>query len=220
MEFFYQNFIADGAWQPFVSGLWVTVLITVAGLVLGTVLGALLCALSRTRFKLLRALSLGYVLLVRGTPVLLLLMLFYYVILAPLRTDALTTAFIAFGLNCAAHVSEIMRSGLDGVPLVEVEAARSLGFSKPKAFFLVQLPQAARLAKPVYQNAVINLLQWTSVVGYISISDLTRVVNNMGTRTGSPFIALALGIGIYLLLGLVINGIFRLSNHFGRRKAL
>lgn len=159
MDFIYQNFIADGAWKPFANGLWVTVLITVAGLLLGTVLGAVLCAMARSRYRLLRGLSRGYTLLIRGTPVLLLLMLFYFVILAPLKTEALYTAFIAFGLNCSAHVGEIMRSGLAGVDQVEIEAARALGFTKFSTFFLVQLPQATRIAKPVYQNTVVTLLQ-------------------------------------------------------------
>lgn len=217
MSYFAEMF-SDGAWQPFVSGLGVTVLITACSLLLGTILGAVLCAMNRSRFKVLKSISRGYVIFIRGTPVLLLLMLFYYVILAPYRTDSIITAFIAFGLNSAAHVSEIMCSGLDGVDAVEIEAARSLGFSKTKTFFLVQLPQASRLAKPVYQNAVVNLLQWTSVVGYIAISDLTRVVNNMGTRTGNPFLALATGIILYLLLGLVTSGIFKLSDYLGQKK--
>jgi polar amino acid transport system permease protein/polar amino acid transport system substrate-binding protein len=211
MAFYYQNFIADGAWKPFVSGLWVTVLITFSALALGTLLGMALCAMARSRFVPLQKVSRGYTLIIRGTPVLLLLMLFYYVILAPLKTDALTTAFIAFGLNCGAHVGEIMQSGLSGVSHTEVEAARSLGFSKAGTFFMVQLPQAARIAKPVYQNAVINLLQWTSVVGYISISDLTRVVNNMGARTGRPFVALAAGIVIYLLLAWLVHLLFKIK---------
>ncbi|MDR0952470.1 MAG: ABC transporter permease subunit [Oscillospiraceae bacterium] len=207
-SFYYENFIADGAWKPFASGLGTTVLITVSALLLGTLLGALLCAMARARYGVLRGFSRWYTLLVRGTPVLLLLMLFYYVILAPLKTDALITAFIAFGLNSAAHIGQIMQSGLSGVDPVEIDAARSLGFSKSGVFFLVQLPQAVRIAKPVYQNAIINLLQWTSVVGYVSITDLTRVVNNMGARTGRPFVALAVGIIIYLLLAWFVHLLF------------
>jgi polar amino acid transport system permease protein/polar amino acid transport system substrate-binding protein len=212
MEFIYQNFIADGAWKPFVTGLRETLLITLASLVIGTALGAVLCAMARSKNRILRGISRWYTLLVRGTPVLLLLMLFYYVILAPIGTDALITAFIAFGLNCGAHIGQIMQSGLSGVDEDEVEAALSLGFSKVGAFFTVQLPQAVYIAKPVYQNAVVNLLQWTTVVGYISITDLTRVVNNMGSRTGQPFIALAVGIIAYLLLAWVIHVVFNIKS--------
>jgi polar amino acid transport system permease protein/polar amino acid transport system substrate-binding protein len=211
MDFIYQNFIADGAWKPFAAGLRETLLITLASLAIGTALGAGLCAMARSKNRILRGISKWYTLLVRGTPVLLLLMLFYYVILAPLGTDALITAFIAFGLNCGAHIGQIMQAGLSGVDENEVEAALSLGFSKIGAFFTVQLPQAAAIAKPVYQNAVVNLLQWTTVVGYISISDLTRVVNNMGSRTGQPFIALAVGILAYLLLAWVIHVVFNIK---------
>jgi polar amino acid transport system permease protein/polar amino acid transport system substrate-binding protein len=212
MEFIYQNFIAEGAWKPFATGLRETLLITLAALVIGTALGAVLCAMARSKNRVLRGISRWYTLLVRGTPVLLLLMLFYYVILAPLGTNALITAFIAFGLNCAAHIGQIMQSGLSGVDENEVEAALSLGFSKAGAFFTVQLPQAVYIAKPVYQNAVVNLLQWTTVVGYISITDLTRVVNNMGSRTGQPFIALAVGIIAYLLLAWVIHVVFNIKS--------
>ncbi|MDR0963931.1 MAG: amino acid ABC transporter permease [Clostridium sp.] len=211
MVYIYQNFVADGAWKPFMTGLSVTVLVTVASLLIGTALGAVLCAMARSKYPPLRVISKWYTILVRGTPVLLLLMLFYYVILAPFRTDAMITAFIAFGLNCGAHIGQIMQSGLSGVDENEIEAALSLGFGKLGAFFVVQLPQAVRIAKPVYQNAVVNLLQWTTVVGYISITDLTRVVNNMGSRTGQPFIALAVGILVYLVLAWVAHLLFAIN---------
>jgi polar amino acid transport system permease protein/polar amino acid transport system substrate-binding protein len=160
--------------------------------------------------KVLKAVSRIYIILIRGTPVLLLLMLFYYVILAPIKTDALITSFIAFGLNTAAHIGEIMISSLGSVDKVQIEAARSQGFTAAGAFFTVQFPQAMRYGIGVLENTLINLLQWTTVVGYISLSDVTRVVNNMGSRTGKPFAALAIGIIIYLLISVCFHGLFRL----------
>jgi polar amino acid transport system permease protein/polar amino acid transport system substrate-binding protein len=141
-------------------------------------------------------------------------MLFYYVILAPIKTDALITAFAAFGLNTAAHIGEIMISSLASVDPVQVEAARSQGFTRIGAFFFVQLPQALRYGIGVLENTLVNLLQWTTVVGYISLSDVTRVINNMGTRTGKPFAALAIGIILYLLMSAVFHGLFRLFHVF------
>ncbi|MDR0990854.1 MAG: amino acid ABC transporter permease/ATP-binding protein [Propionibacteriaceae bacterium] len=209
MDTLYNNFIAHGAWLTLLKGMGTTVAVTVAALIIGTLLGAVLCALARSRFTVLRGIAKTYIVLVRGTPVLLLLMLFYYVILAPLRTDALYVAFIAFGLNASAHIGELMRTALQGVSSGQVEAARSLGFSRWGAFRLVSFPQAARIARPVYENAIVNLLQWTSVVGYIALSDLTRVVNNMSSRTGQPFLALAAGIAFYLLLAGLVHVIFQ-----------
>jgi polar amino acid transport system permease protein/polar amino acid transport system substrate-binding protein len=93
----------------------------------------------------------------------------------------------------------------------QVEAAWSLGYSRPGAFWLVTFPQAVKFARPVYQNAIVNILQWTSVVGYISLADLTRVVNNMGSRTGQPFIALAAGILFYLAIAGLVTVVFRVT---------
>jgi polar amino acid transport system permease protein/polar amino acid transport system substrate-binding protein len=120
------------------------------------------------------------------------------------------TAFVAFGLNTAAHIGEIMISSLASVDPVQVEAARSLGFSKAGAFFTIQLPQALQHSIGIMENTLVNLLQWTTVVGQISLSDVTRVVNNMGTRTGNPFAAIAVGIALYLAMSAVFHGFFRL----------
>jgi polar amino acid transport system permease protein/polar amino acid transport system substrate-binding protein len=127
-------------------------------------------------------------------------------------------AVIAFALNSGAHIAEIMRSALSAVDKKQLEAARMLGFSKIRAFMAITLPQAGRIARPVYQNATINLLQWTSVVGYVTITDLTRTVNNIGARTGDPFFALFFGILIYLGISYLVNFMFTLK--IRKRKAL
>jgi polar amino acid transport system permease protein/polar amino acid transport system substrate-binding protein len=201
----YENLIADGAYRYFLYGLGITLLITAAGLCIGTMAGAILCAMSRARFRLLRLFARVYFLLMSGTPVLLLLTLFYYVVLAPFGTDALVTAVIVFGLRSGALIGEIMRSALASVDRGQIQAARTLGFSAAGAFFHVTFPQALRFAKPLYRHSAISILQDTSVVGYIAVSDLTRIVNNMGSRTGNPFLAMAAGIALYLLLSWVVS---------------
>ncbi len=111
-----------------------------------------------------------------------------------------------------------MRSALEAVDKKQLEAARMLGFSKTKAFFAITFPQAGKIAKPVYQSAIINLIQWTSVVGYVTITDLTRTVNNIGNRTGDPFFALFFGILLYLGLSYLVYALFSINKNRGEIK--
>ena len=204
----YSNLIAGDAYLIVLKGLWVTVLISALGLLFGTIIGGLLCFLRMSNNWLSRGISKLVIAILRGSPVLLILMILYYVVFADIRTDAIIIAIIAFALNSGAHISEVMRSALEAVDKKQVEAARMLGFSKSKAFFAITLPQASKIAKPVYQNAIINLIQWTSVVGYVTITDLTRSVNNIGARTGDPFFALFFGVLIYLGLSYSVYALF------------
>lgn len=199
------------------SGLKVTLLITAAGLLLGTLLAALLCAASRSKIIVLRIAEKVFSVVVRGTPVLMLLLLLFYVVFARTGVPAIMVAIIGFGLNTAAHVSEIMKSALMAVDTGQVKAARTLGFSAWQAFWYVTFPQAVAFARPMYRSATINLLQWTSVVGYVTISDLTRVINQLGARSAKPFYSLFLGIVIYLFVGYMIHLIFRLTERKGGR---
>ncbi|HOT74708.1 MAG TPA: ABC transporter permease subunit [Candidatus Wallbacteria bacterium] len=212
---FYNNLIAGNSYLQILSGLKTTLIITIAGLFLGTVLGAALCAMHYSNSKILRFISRSYIIIVRGTPILLLLMLLFYVVFARCRMEAIYVAVIAFGLNGASHIAEIMKAALQSVDPGQVMAARTLGFTKFGAFYHITLPQAGEYARPVYQNAVINIIQWTSVVGYITIADLTRVINSIGARTADPFFLIFTGIIIYLLLAYATHLIFSLA---GRKR--
>ncbi|MDR2713158.1 MAG: amino acid ABC transporter permease [Clostridiales bacterium] len=211
------NLIAGGAWQTISKGLLVTVQISALGIILGTALGALFCAARLSANKIINIPVKIIISFLRGTPVLLLLMVIYFVVFSNIRVDAVLIAVLAFGLNSGAHIGEIMRAALAGIDKMQVEAARMLGASKTMAFWYIALPQAAKIAKPVYQNAVISTIQWTSVVGYVAIADLTRVVNNMGSRSGDPFLALFLGMLLYLAISYLVNGIFLLSERRAKR---
>lgn len=217
MNSIYQNLIAGGAWQTIVKGLMVTARISALGLLLGTVLGALFCTARISRYKIINVPVRGIISFMRGTPVLLLLMFIYFVVFNGIRVDAALIAVLSFGLNSGAHIAELMRAALGGVDKMQVEAARMLGAPRPLAFLYIALPQAVKIAKPVYQNAVISLIQWTSVVGYVAIADLTRVVNNMGSRSGDPFLALFVGMLLYLALSYAVNGIFTLTGRRAKR---
>ena len=141
-----------------------------------------------------------------------LLMLLFYGVLARTGMEPVLVAVITFSMHTAAHVAELLRSALMALDKGQVEAARTLGFSKFQAFKLVTLPQLARIAKPVYQSTIVNPIQWTSVVGYVTITDLTRVINNTASRTMQPMITITGGMIIYLLLSYLVYGIFNLTD--------
>jgi len=210
-----RNLLAGDAYIIVIKGLWVTVLIAGLGLLFGTIIGAILCAMRMGKIKIFRSIAQLMIAVLRGSPVLLLLMILYYVVFAESRIDPVIIAVIAFALNSGAHIAEVMRSALEAVDKKQLEAARMLGFSKTKAFFAITLPQAGKIAKPVYQSTIVNIIQWTSVVGYITITDLTRTVNNIGIRTGDPFFALFFGVLIYLGLSYLVYGLFSIGEKRG-----
>ena len=215
-EILYKIFLKDGGWLTILNGLWVTVQISALSLVLGTLFGALLCFFRVGKFKPLKVAAQVYISIIRGSPVLMLLMLLFYGVFARQGLSPLLVAVITFSMHTAAHVAELLRSGLMALDKGQVEAARTLGFSKFQAFKLVTLPQLARIAKPVYQSTVVNLIQWTSVVGYVTITDLTRVINNIASRTMQPLITITGGMIIYLALSYLVYGAFHLSDRKAR----
>jgi polar amino acid transport system permease protein/polar amino acid transport system substrate-binding protein len=209
---FHNNLIVGNAYLIVIKGLGITLLISALGLLFGTIFGGVLCFLRMAASKWLKAVAKLVIAVLRGSPVLLLLMILYYVVFANSRIDPVIIAVIAFALNSGAHISEVMRSALEAVDKKQIEAARMLGFSGPKAFVAIALPQAGKIARPVYQSAVINLVQWTSVVGYVTITDLTRTVNNIGARTGEPFFALFLGVLFYLGISYAVYALFSIGS--------
>ena len=214
MEFtdlLYKIFLKDGGWLTILNGLWVTVQISALSLLFGTLFGSLLCFFRVGKIKPLRIAAQIYISIIRGSPVLMLLMLLFYGVFARQGLSPELVAIITFSMHTAAHVAELLRSALMALDKGQIEAARTLGFSKWQAFKLVTLPQLARIAKPVYQSTVVNLIQWTSVVGYVTITDLTRVINNIASRTMQPMITITGGMIIYLALSYLVYGIFRLT---------
>ena len=214
-EVIYKIFLKDGGWLTILSGLWVTVQISALSLLLGTLFGSLLCFFRMSNFAPLRIFAQVYISIIRGSPVLMLLMLLFYGVFARTGISPVIVAVITFSMHTAAHVAELLRSALMALDKGQVEAARALGFSKIQAFKLVTLPQLVRIAKPVYQSTVVNLIQWTSVIGYVTITDLTRVINNIASRTMQPMITITGGMIIYLAISYLVYGIFHWTD--GRR---
>ena len=214
----YKILIQGGSWKTILGGLWVTIQISALALLLGTVLGALICLLRTRKNPVARGIASAYIAVLRGTPVLMLLLLLYYGVLARAGIAPVMVAVITFALNVSAHVAELLRSALEAADRGQAEAARTLGFSAWDAFRLVTFKQVLRIAKLVYQSTIVNLIQWTSVVGYVTITDLTRVINNTASRTMQPLLTISIGMLIYLALSYVVFGVFALSDKLKARK--
>ena len=214
----YRILIQGGSWKTILGGLWVTVQISFFALLLGTGLGALICLLRTRKNPVARLIASVYIAILRGTPVLMLLLLLYYGVFARSGVTPIMVAVITFALNVSAHVAELLRSALEAADKGQAEAARTLGFSAWETFRLITLPQVLRIAKPVYQSTIVNLIQWTSVVGYVTITDLTRVINNIASRTMQPLLTITIGMLIYLALSYIVFGLFALSDRIKLRK--
>ncbi len=214
----YKILIEGDSWKTILGGLLVTVQISLFALLIGTALGALICYLRTRKNPILRGIASVYIAILRGTPVLMLLLLLYYGVFARAGLTPVTVAVVTFALNVSAHVAELLRAALGAADRGQAEAARTLGFSAWSTFRLITLPQVLRIAKPVYQSTIVNLIQWTSVVGYVTITDLTRVINNTASRTMQPLLTISIGMLIYLGLSYAVFGIFALSDRIRDKK--
>ena len=219
---FRQNLIAEGRWRLILNGLLCTVVISVLATVLGTLIGALTCRMRMSRHSLPEAVAATYISIVRGTPVLVLLMLTYYVVFASVNIHPVIVAVIAFGLNFGAYVAEIFRTGIEGVDRGQAEAGTALGFSRVQVFLHIILPQAARRILPVYRGEFISMFKATSVVGYIGVEDLTKASDIIRSRTFDAFFPLIMVAVIYFgatwVLGLALDHLERRTDPMARRK--
>ena len=204
-EKFYQNFIQDGRYQYLLKGFENTIAITIFAVMIGIVLGFLI-AIVRTNhdrnggLSILNGICKAYLTIVRGTPVMIQLLIIYYVIFQSIDTGKMFVAVVAFGLNSAAYVAEIVRSGIMAVDIGQFEAGRSLGLNYKQTMISIILPQAVKNILPALCNEFISLLKETSISGYIGLMDLTKggdIIRSVTYEAFMPLIAVAL---IYLLL--------------------
>ena len=219
-EIFYKTLIDGESYKTLLKGLGMTLQISLLSIALGTLLGMVICALRSSRFSIIRTVAAGYIAIVRGSPAVLLLMLMYYVVFAGSRVSAAVVAVAAFSLHMSGYTAACFYSAIRATDAMQAEAARTLGFSRYQAFILITMPQAARIAKGTYQSAIVTLIQWTSVAGYVSITDLTRVINNIGSRTMQPLFMILVGLLLYLGMAYLCYGVFALADKLAelRRK--
>ena len=209
VESFTNNLIAEERYRMILDGLQVTLLITLCAAVLGTLLGGLVCFCRMSRRAWLRQAAQVYVELMRGTPVLVLLMLMYYVVLAPMDASGIVVAVITFAMNTAAYISEMLRTAILGIDRGQTEAGLALGFTGRQTFLKIVLPQVVRAVMPVYQGEIISLLKGTSIVGYIAVADMTRASDLIRSRTFDAFFPLIMTAIIYFLMAWLIGLLLR-----------
>ncbi len=204
-ESFSNNLIVEDRYRMILDGLQVTLLITLCAAVLGTLLGGLVCWMRMSRWKWLQQVARVYIDLMRGTPVLVLLMLMYYVVMAPLDATGIVVAIVTFAMNTAAYISEMLRTTIQGIDRGQTEAGLALGFTPRQTFLKIVLPQVVRAVMPVYQGEIISLLKGTSIVGYIAVADMTRASDLIRSRTFDAFFPLIVTAVIYFVVAWLIG---------------
>ena len=208
-----RNLIHENRWMMVLEGLQVSLIITISAFTLATVAGFGVCGLRMSRNRILKSIGSIYINVLRGTPIVVLLMITFYIIFAGTSVSSIIVATIAFGANGAAFIGEIIRSAILTVDKGQVEAARSMGFSKIGAFFTVTFPQAVRVALPVYKSEFVSLFKMTSVVGYIAIVDLTKAGDIIRSRTYDAFFPLIMVALIYLIIATLMIFLFDYINN-------
>jgi His/Glu/Gln/Arg/opine family amino acid ABC transporter permease subunit len=202
---FYQNFIKDDRWKYITEGLGNTIKITIFAVLLGIALGFLVAMIRSTYEKthklgLLNLLCNIYLTVIRGTPVVIQLMIIYFVVFGSVRINKVVASVLAFGINSGAYVAEIFRSGIMSIDNGQFEAGRSLGFNYRQTMLYIIMPQAFKNVLPALGNEFIVLLKETSVAGYIAVQDLTKGADIIRSRTFSAFMPLMAAAMIYLSL--------------------
>ena len=216
---FYQSVIYDNRYKFILEGLFHTVIIALFAVIIGFVIGTV-TALIRNNYDKNGKMRIGnkicktYVDIIRGTPVVLQLMIIYYVIFKSVDISAVIVGIIAFGINSGAYVSEIIRSGINSVSIGQTEAGLSLGLNYYQVMRYIVLPQAIKNILPALGNEFVTLLKETSVGAYVGIIELTKASDIIASRTYDYFFPLLIIAAIYLCMTL---GLSRLINSFEKR---
>lgn len=219
-QLFNKTFIVDNRYQYFLTGLKNTIVTALAATVMGIIIGVIVAIVKvlhkkTGKLKILNWLFGVYTTIIRGTPVVLQLLISYNLIFV-FSNQAVLVGIFAFGINSGAYVSEIIRAGIMAVDDGQTEAGRSLGLSQIQTMRLIVLPQAFKNVLPALGNEFIALLKETSVIGYLGVMDLTKAAESVISRTANvyfPYLTIAL---IYLVL---VHGLSKLFNMLERRFA-
>ncbi len=219
---FVNNFITDDRWKYLLDGLGITLKVTFFALIMGLVLGFLIAVVRSThdktgRLKILNAICRFYLTVIRGTPVVVQLLIIYFVIFGSVDIDKSIVAMIAFGVNSGAYVAEIFRSGIMSIDNGQLEAGRSLGLNYTQTMWHVIMPQAFKNVVPPLANEFIVLLKETSVCGFIGLQDLTRGGSIIQGRTFDAFMPLIAVALIYLAFVMLLSrGVSLLERRLNR----
>lgn len=218
-EEFILNFIDKDRWKYIFNGLKVTLIITFFSVIIGIVLGMVVAIIRSSydkngSFKIGNFICRAYLSVFRGTPVVVQILIIYFVVFGSVRIDKVLAAVIAFGLNSGAYVAEIFRSGIMSIDNGQFEAGRSLGFNYAQTMYHIIMPQAFKNVLPALGNEFIVLLKETSVSGYIALQDLTKGGDIIRSQTYSAFMPLLAVALIYLIM---VIGLEKLVGMLERR---
>ena len=218
---FYLNFIEDSRWKYITNGLGTTFIVTIFAILLGVALGFIIALIRSTAdksksknvvLKLLDGICKLYLTVIRGTPAMIQLLIIYYIIFGSSDVSKQFVAILSFGINSAAYVAEIFRSGIMSIDQGQFEAGRSLGFGYGQTMRYIIAPQAFKNVLPALANEFITLLKETSICGYIALTDITHGANIIRSQTYSPILPLLAAAAIYLVIvSLLTFGVGRLE---------
>ncbi len=201
-----RTLVDQDRWKSILSGLGTTLVITLAGFALANVLGAALCAMSLSNSRALRTVARAYCGLMQGIPIVVVLMVLYYVVLAGAKLNNVVVASLGFGMVFAANMAQLFEGGIRGVDAGQWEAALASGLTARQAFLGIIVPQAARTSLPAYFTNLISLMKGTAVVGYIAVADLTRAGDVIRSSTYEAFVPIITVAIIYLAITCLMLG--------------
>ena len=209
---FKQNFLDHDRWKYLTDGLLTTLEITLFAVLIGFVLGFLVAIVRSThdktgRFKIANFICKIYLTVIRGTPMVVQLLITYFVIFGSVNIDKILVAVLAFGINSGAYVAEIVRSGIMSIDNGQLEAGRSLGLNYRQTMMYIIMPQAFKTVLPALANECIVLLKETSVAGYIAVQDLTKGGDIIRSQTYSAFMPLVTVALIYLVMVMILSNL-------------
>ena len=207
-------FIDGDRWKLYVSGLGVTLQISLFAAILGVAIGIIVALMKLSTKKdgsrsPLSVIAQIYIDVIRGTPSVLQLLIMWFIVMKGSKNGVLV-AVLTFGINSGAYVSEIMRAGIQAVDHGQMEAGRSLGLSKGQTMRYIILPQAIKNVLPPIGNEFIVLLKETAIVGYVSLSDLTRTASQVSSRTFEAFMPLIGAAVVYFIIIKILSKLIEL----------
>ena len=204
-ESFNKTFVRESRWKLFLKGIGTTLLITVLSIIFGTLIGFAVYMLCRRGNRVANTVTRFCVWLIQGTPVVVLLMILYYIVFSKARLSGVAVSVIAFTLIFAAAVFGMLKAGVAAVGTGQMEAAYSLGYRDRKAFYRIILPQALPHIMPSYKTQITALIKATAVVGYVAVQDLTKMGDIVRSRTYEAFFPLIAVAVMYFVLAAVLT---------------
>lgn len=201
---FRSNILEENRYLLLWDGLKTTVVLSILSTLFGTLLGSVICFLRMSSSSWLNVPARLYITVLRGMPVLVLLMLIFYVVFASVDISPVLVAVIAFGMNFGAYASEIFRTGIEGIDKGQTEAGIAMGFTPVQSFLYIVLPQTVQRILPVYKGEFISLVKMTSIVGYIAVQDLTKASDIIRSRTFDAFFPLIMVSVLYFTISWVL----------------